>query len=118
VMKLRQLNPNYPDWMNYFLFFKYFVDRDFDQAARWIDNARSLEGWHWWTAHRAVTYCLMGDIARGEELMRQTLESKPDFRDVFWEEMNFFNPHPDSQVRVDLFLEGAAKCGWDLPPRS
>jgi hypothetical protein len=69
-------------------------------------------------AHRAVTYCLLGDIAKGKDLVRQTLEVKPDFKEIFWTEMNLFNPHPDSQVRVDLFLEGAAKCGWDLPPRN
>ena len=116
-MKLKKLDPNYPDYMNYFIFFKYFVERNFAEAARWIDEARSLDGWHWWTAHRAVTYCLMGDLAKGKDLIRQTLEIKPDFDKIFWQEMNFFNPHPDSKVRVDLFLEGAAKCGWDLPPR-
>jgi tetratricopeptide (TPR) repeat protein len=118
IMKLKKLNPNYPDWMNYFIFFKYFVDRNFVEAARSIEEARALEGWHWWMAHRAVTYCLLGDVSKGKELVRKTLEIKPDFNDIFWKEMNFFNPHPDSKVRVDLFLEGAAKCGWDLPPRS
>ena len=48
-------------------------------------------------AHRAVTYCLLGDVAKGKELVRQTLEIKPDFNGIFWKEMNFFNPHPDSR---------------------
>ena len=118
VMKVKGLNPHHPDWMNYFIFFKYFVERDFAEAARWVESARSLEGWHWWTAHRAVTYCLLGNVAKGKDLVRQTLEIRPDFKDIFWEEMNFFNPHPDSKVRVDLFLEGATMCDWELPPRS
>lgn len=117
LMKLKKLNPDHPDWMNYFIFFKYFVERDFDQAMFWIDKARSLDGWHWWTAHRAVTYCLMGEFDRGKKLIREVEKSKPNFKDIFWEEMKFFNPHPDSQVRVDLFLKGAAKCNWELPPR-
>jgi TolB-like protein len=118
IMKLRKINPNYPDWMNYFIFFRYFVERDFAQAVRSVEEARTLEGWHWWMAHRAITYCLLGNVAKGKDLVRQTLEAKPDFNGIFWTEMNLFNPHPDSKVRVDLFLEGAAKCGWDLPPRS
>ena len=46
-------------------------------------------------ARRAVTYCLLGDVPKGKELVRQTLEIKPDFNGIFWKEMNFFNPHPD-----------------------
>jgi TolB-like protein/class 3 adenylate cyclase len=117
LMKLQKLNPNYPDWINYFVFFKYFVERNFVDAVRWIEKARTLETWYWWMAHRAVTYCLLGDLTKGKDLIRQTLASKPDFKQIFWHEMNFFNPHSDSKVRVDLFLEGAAKCGWELPPR-
>ena len=33
LMKLKKIDPNYPDYMNYFIFFKYFAERDFAQAA-------------------------------------------------------------------------------------
>jgi tetratricopeptide (TPR) repeat protein len=116
MMKLKVIHPDHPGWMNWFVFFKYFIGRDFETSLVWLDRV-VMPDWHWTSAFRAVSLCFLGRFEEAEVARQETYEIAPNFDEMFWPETEFFNPHPDSWVRVETFLEGAEQCGWDIPLR-
>jgi hypothetical protein len=72
--------------------------------------------WWWWThAFRAAAHCATGNVERGRESLKETLNLAPNFAELYWQEFYFWNKGPKVRAKFDVMSKGLKACGWDVP---
>jgi adenylate cyclase len=109
------LNPNYPPWMNWGAVKAHIVRGEYADAVKRLEMTQ-MGWWYWTTAFIAAAQCADGNNELGKQALESALEANPNFREVYWREMYFWNKGPESRPMIDAIQSGLEACGWDVPP--
>ncbi|MGH1463163.1 MAG: winged helix-turn-helix domain-containing tetratricopeptide repeat protein [Neptuniibacter sp.] len=104
--KAISLSPNDPQLWAFYTYgaLALIFKKDFDEALEWLDKARSIPNFQYWTnAHRAVVQIYLGRIDEAKQSILLVKKEVPEFSLDFVREKLFFIK--DKQ-QVALYLEG------------
>ena len=114
VAKVSVLNPNYPITLNWTMAKVHFSRGEYSEAAIRLEMTKT-EWWYWTAASIAAAQCAAGDVERGQRSLEAALSANPDFAEVYWPEMYFWNKGPDVRPMIDAISSGLETCGWAVP---
>ena len=115
MKRLSQINPNYPNWINWNKAKFHFIRREYDQALTSLE--RTGQDW-WWGTHLwiASAHCSMGEIDIGAAAIDKALTLNPNSGEDFWIVSHFWHEGPGMYPLYEIIVAGLEACGWDVPP--
>lgn len=105
------LSPNDPQLWAFYTYgaLALLFDRQFDPALRWLDRAREIPNYQYWTtAHRVVALGHLGRITEAEAAWNELRHDVPDFSIEFARQKLFYLRDPG---QVELYLDGLRAAG-------
>ncbi len=107
------LSPNDPQLWAFYTYgaLALLFKRDFEEALRWLDRARSIPNYQYWTnAHRVVAYAHLGRLDDAKRIVEQLRVDVPRFSLEFVRGKFFYLK---SQEQIDLYLKGLSLGGLE-----
>jgi adenylate cyclase len=105
------LSPNDPQLWAFYTYgaLALLFKEDFEMALEWLDRARSIPNYQYWTnAHRVVALSHLGRIDEAKTIAKKLQKEMPDFSLEFVREKLFYLKRQD---QIDLYLQGLSKGG-------
>jgi len=105
------LSPNDPQLWAFYTYgaLALLFNKDFEQALHWLDRARSIPNYQYWTnAHRIVAYAYLGRIDEAKKIASRLQKDLPTFSLNFVRKKFFYLKR---QEQIDLYLEGLSLGG-------
>lgn len=105
------LSPNDPQLWAFYTYgaLALLFNRDFERALRWLDRARSIPNYQYWTtAHRVVALAHLGRHTEATAVADELRHEVPDVSLEFVREKLFYLKDP---AQINLYLEGLSAGG-------
>lgn len=105
------LSPNDPQLWAFYTYgaLALLFKKDFEEALRWLDRARSIPNYQYWTnAHRIVALAYLGRVDEAKKITKVLQSELPHFSLDFVREKFFYLK---KQEQIDLYLQGLSKGG-------
>lgn len=106
-----ELSPNDPQLWAFYTYgaLALLFKGDYEESLRWLDKARSIPNYQYWThAHRVVALAYLGRAEEAKKIVGILKNEQENFSLQFAREKLFYLKR---QEQIDLYLEGLAKGG-------
>ncbi|MEM6485608.1 MAG: winged helix-turn-helix domain-containing protein [Pseudomonadota bacterium] len=106
------LSPNDPQLWAFYTYgaLALLFSHDFERALRWLDRARGIPNYQYWTtAHRVVALAHLDRISESQAVSEELRRQAPEFSLDFARQRLFYLR---DTKQIDLYLEGLSRAGF------